>query len=257
MKRLIALIIAALLASPSSAQFGGMIGAQGSIFSGSPPVIATPVSLGSAGGTAGNSSMTITTTAAIPAGALVFVATSFNKGTTISGASISDGTNTYALAKSAGWDATSVENFELWYKENAAAVSSSATITITYSSTTAGGIGSIAAAGYATGILSSGSLDSTNSAKYTPGTAFSSGATATLAKSNELIIGAIGFYNANATVTEGTGFTTLVDFNPGTTSFFHIHLAYKIVAATTAINYQPTLSASNFGGSIVASFKGF
>jgi hypothetical protein len=34
------------------------------------------------------------------------------------------------------------------------------------------------------------------------------------------------------------------------------HLAYQIVNATTSINYQPTLSASNFGGSLIATFKG-
>lgn len=218
--------------------------------------ISTPVPLGSAAGTSGSSSMTLTTTAAIPAGALLFLATSFNKGTTISVSSVSDGTNVYSLAKSAGWEATSTENCELWYKANATAMPSGTVITITYSSTTAGGIGSIAAAGYCAGILAAAPLDSTNSAKQLPGTAFSSGATATLAQTNELIIGALGFYNANATVTEGSGFTVLVDFNPGTSAFFHVHLSYQIVNATTAINYQPTLSASNFGASIIASFKG-
>jgi hypothetical protein len=218
-------------------------------------VIGTPVPLGSAVNLSFSTTMTITTTAAIPAGSLAFVATSFNKsGSTIAVSSVSDGTNSYSLAKSAGWDATNADAAELWYKENAAAVGSGATITITYSTTASSG--AISAAGYCTGILASGSLDSTNSAQYAPSTAFSSGATATLAQAKELIIGALGFYNANATVTEGSGFTLLVDLNQGSGAFLHVHLAYQIVNATTAINYQPTLSAANFGHSIIASFKG-
>lgn len=230
---------------------------QALLASASASVIGTPVSLGSAQGTASTNSMTITTTAASPNGALLFVVTHFHKATTISVSSISDGTNNYTLARSGGWDATNQENTELWYCANAAGMGSGATITITYSSTVSGTAGSVAAAGYCSGILASSPLDSVNSTLYAPGANFSSGATATLAQAKELIIGALGFYNTNAPLSsEGGGFTGLIDFNPGTASFYHCRLAYQIVNATTAINYQPVLSASEFGHSIIASFKG-
>jgi hypothetical protein len=229
---------------------------QALLSSGGVSAIGTPVSLGSIVGTAAASSCTIVTTAAVPAGALLFLVTQFNKGTTISVSSVSDGTNNYTLAKSAGWNATNFDNQELWYCANAAAVGSGASLVVTYSSTLAVGVTPIAAAGYCTGILAASPLDSTNSAKYESGTAYSSGATATLAQAKELIIGALGFYSAACTVTEGSGFTQLVDQDQGSGNRSRVHLAYQIVNATTAINYQPTLSVANFGGSMIASFKG-
>lgn len=219
-------------------------------------VIGPPVSIGTNVGTGGGTTMTITTTQAIPKGALLLVGTIFTKSTTISVSSISDGTNSYSLAKSAGWDATNTENEELWYCANAAAIASGATITITYSATTTGTNPPIAVAAYCTGIATSSPLDKTASTVYAPGTAFSSGSSGTLTQGYELIIGFLGFYNAACTITEASGFTQINDQDQGSGARFRCHMAYQIVNATTAVNYQPTLSAANFGGSILASFKG-
>jgi hypothetical protein len=222
---------------------------------GATSVIGTPVSLGGAIGGVAASTIALTTLAAIPAGATVFVMSSFGKNTTVSVSSISDGTNTYQLAKSAGWNATNGDNDELWYAANCAAVSLGATLTVTLSSTTAAGHSPVMCAAYCTGLIAA-PLDLTNSLKYEPGTAYSSGSSGTLTQAKEIIIGGLGFYNAACTITEGSGFTQIVDQDEGSGARFRAHLAYQIVNATTSINYQPTLSASNFGGSIIATFKG-
>jgi hypothetical protein len=216
-----------------------------------------PGSLGGGVGSIGASSMTISTVSSSPAGALLLVTTIFGKSTTVSVSSVSDGTNNYTLAKSAGWDPTNFDNQELWYCANAAAMPVGSTITITYSAATIGGTNQpVACAGFCAGILAASPLDKTNSTKYEPGTAYSSGSSGTLTQAKELIIGALGFYNAACTITEGSGFSFLGDQPQGSGNLFRCHLAYQIVNATTAINYQPTLSASNFGGSIIATFKG-
>jgi len=134
----------------------------------------------------------------------LFVVTQFGKSTTVSVSSISDGTNNYTLAKSAGWDPTNFDNQELWYCANSAPLAPGATITITYSAPTIGGTNQpVACAGYCMGLTAT-PLDKTNSTKYEPGTAYSSGTTGTLTQAKELIIGALGFYNANCTITEGS-----------------------------------------------------
>lgn len=223
-------------------------------FNGGHHNLSVPTSLGSAVGASGASSVAMTTGAAIPAGATIFVGVTVGKVTTISVSSISDGINTYLLARTAGWDATGANVVELWYCPNCVGVPSGTTITATFSSTSVGGSNvPVIAAAYAEGLTSS-PLDKVNSTNYEPGTAFSSGSSGTLSQATELIIGCTGFYNAAATYTEGTGFTQIVDLDQGSGNRWRIHLAYQIVQATTAINYQPSLSANNFGGSIIATF---
>lgn len=230
-----------------------MSGARFQALLGTPPSIGVPVSLGGATGGSAVTSVTLTTLAAIPAGALVVVGVLFNKAATGSVSSVSDGTNTYSLAQASTWTANN-DIEELWYCPNALPVGSGASLVATLSGTSVGT--PLIAAAYVTGVALSSPLDGHNATKYAPATAFNSGATATLAQAKEIAFGFAGFYNAAATVTEGSGFTLLVDQVPGGSPFFHGHLAYQIVTATTALNYQPVLSASNFGGSIIATFKG-
>ena len=68
--------------------------------------ITSPVSLGTAQGSAGASSVALTTGTNIPAGSLVVVGiqVGFGSAQTITG--VSDGTNTYTRAAGAAWDAT-------------------------------------------------------------------------------------------------------------------------------------------------------
>jgi hypothetical protein len=152
---------------------------------------------------------------------------------------------------------TGDENQEIWYCANAQALASGATLTATFSSTTSGGSNQPAACcGFCTGIAFSAPLDKTNATKYEPGSAYSSGTTGTLSQQKELIIGALGCYNTSGAITEGPGFTTLNEAVQSGINYFRAHLAYQIVSATTSINYQPTFPSSNYGGSMIASFKG-
>jgi hypothetical protein len=221
-----------------------------------PGVIGTPVSLGSAQGSASASSVTLTTLAAIPAGALavVGVVAGFGTAQTITG--VSDGTNTYTRAAGAVWDATGDFVVDIWYKENAAAVSSGATLTATFSAAALGGTNvPIICAAYATGIQSASSLDKTNSGKQEPGTACASGTTGTLTQAKELVIGFAGGSQNVTSISEGSGFTQSNQRLQGAGNNWAGNLAYQIVTATTALNYQPTFSNS-FSGAVIATFKG-
>jgi hypothetical protein len=236
-----------------------MYGAQGSIFSGAPPAIGTPVSLGCALGSAGASSVTLTTTAAIPLGALVVAGVQVGFAATQTISSISDGANTYSAAVGATWDATGAFVTGLWQKANAAAVSTSASLTATFSAASSSGTNvPVICAAYVTGIQATTPLDKTASGKTEPGTAFASGSTGTLTQSNEIAFGFVGAYSNCTSVTEGSGFTTISPSPKlqGSGNQWCGNLASKTVAATTALNYQPTLTSS-FGAALIGTFKGF
>lgn len=221
------------------------------------PVITTPVTLGaSVSSAAARSSWTLTTTNAIPAGALAIVCVQapFAAAQTIT--SISDGTNSYTAAVTNAWDASTQLTVACWIKENAAAVSSSATITANFSAATIAA-SSIINAGYVIGTLSSSSLDKTNSGITSAGTAYASGTTGTLTQANEIAFGFVAMYNANASVTEGAGFTAINTVALGSGNFDQSRFAYQIVAATTALNYQPSASLATFGKALIMTIKGF
>lgn len=254
MKRFFASALAALF-------FVSQAAAQGLPFPGpgmpAKPVIGTPASLGS-GQSSSSTTVTMTTSADIPAGSLVVVGVSFNKGSSIAVSSVSDGTNSYTLARTSTWNAGPGRVLELWYKQNASAVSSGATITATANTSSSSNLNMICAA-YVTGVQTSSSLDAVNSTVYSPGTAYASGSTGTLAQANEIAFGLAGGYTAaSATVvTEGSGFTQIVERQQGSGSQEFIHLARQIVSATTALNYQPSLSVTAYGASIISTFKGY
>lgn len=218
-----------------------------------PIVIGTPTSIGTVVSSNGNpATETITTTAAIVSGNLVVVAftTASNPLRTITG--VSDGTNTYVKAFAIN-DAGPFFDLEVWYKENAAAVSSSASLTATLSGTAAGSNGFGGAAFQVSGIIASSSIDKT--ATQAAVTASPTATTAALAQANELVVGASYTADSTRTFTEASGYTNLFNFIGGTTS--RIGVGYKIVAATTAVTYNPTLSGSGTNQLGVATFKGF
>lgn len=214
--------------------------------------------IGSAGTTAGGTTISMTTTAAIPAGSTVVVAISSAKASTISVSSVSDGTNSYALAAASGWGAATLVGLDFWYVNNANPVSSGATITATFSSTNIDP-GYIAAALVLN--LQSSPFDKSNFTQYSsPTTAPSSGATATLTQANEVCFGAATGYTSPATsttLTESSGWTNLASINNGTSTRYYIIFGYKIVAATTAQNYQPTLGSAAVSVGGIATFKGY
>lgn len=214
-------------------------------------------SIGSSGTASGGTTLTMTTSAAIPAGATVVVAVIYAKSSSITVSSVSDGTNSYTQASTAAWSAGTFVAGDFWYCSPCAAVSSSATITATLSSSNIDP-GYLAAA-YVRNVKSS-PVDKSSSFQQTgPGTAFSSGSTGTLTQANEVAFGVIGGYTSPAvstSITEGSGFTTLVTLNNGASTRYFLNFAYQIVSATTALNYQPTTSANAFGISLITTFKG-
>lgn len=221
------------------------------------PSIAVPVSIGSRTTTAViQSNVGLTTTAGIPGGALALVAVFAPSGSTNSITGVSDGTNTYTRAVQSVWDVGTDSWAELWYKENAVGISSGAVIVATYAAAT-NAQPSVISGAYVTGILSSTSLDTTNNGTTVSGTAYASGSTGTLAKANEIAIGFMGEYNASTTVTDGSGFININTTTQGSGAFFNTKLSYQIVAATTALNYQPSTSVATFGKTLIATFKGF
>lgn len=255
------LFLAALFALWTHVAFaqGGPIFPGPGNTSAAPPVIGTPVSLGCALGVAASSSVTLTTTAAIPLGALVVVGVQVGFSTSQAISSVSDGTNTYSAAVSASWDATGALGTGLWQKPNAAAVSSSASLTATFSAAAVGGTNvPVICAAYVTGIQATTPLDKTNFGKFEPGTAYASGSTGTLSQVNEIAFGFVGASQNCTSVTEGSGFTTISPSPKlqGAGNQWCGNLAYRMPAVTTAQNYQPTLTSS-FGAALIATFKGF
>lgn len=258
MRRLICYLLSLWLGfAPALA--GGILPFPGPGLPTGTPVITTPVSLGSAiSSAATRSTWTLTTTAAIPGGSLVVIGIQAQKSSAISISSVSDGTNTYTRAVGNAWEVGTALVTDLWYKENATAVGSGATITATFSVATDANP-SIINAAYVTGTIASSSLDKSNSGLTNGATAYASGTTGTLTQANEVAFGFMGDYTgtSNPTVTEGSGFTNVNTTSQGSGNFFNSRLSYQIVAATTALNYQPSTSVNSFGKALIATFKGF
>lgn len=217
--------------------------------------IGTPVSIGGAASTNANvSSIAITTTANIQAGDLIVVVVSYGSATgprTVS--SVSDGTNSYSNAVALTNTANQFAQSEIWYKANASAVSSGATLTITLSAATSGSAGYNAQAFRISGASAGSPLDKALSS--TTNSTTPSIASGTLASATEILIGmSFSYYTAN-TYSESSGFT-----NAYNTSQLDISMGigYKIVAATTGVTYQPTWAATaNFDmNTLLVSFTG-
>jgi len=219
--------------------------------------ISTPVSLGSAAGAGASTSVTLTTAAAIPSGSLVVVGivVGFNAAQTITG--VSDGTNTYTQAVHSAWDATGDVVVDTWYKANASPVGAGASLTATFSSASLGGGSNVPVicAGYVSGVVAS-PLDKTNTGKTNNGTVYASGSTGALSSAKQIAWGFLGFYNATATVTEGSGFTSLVSTLNNSANHWSADLTYQIVSATTALNYQPSTSVNTFGAANLSTYIG-
>lgn len=221
------------------------------------PVIGVPVSLGSSLSTAAvRSSWTLTTVAAIPAGVLVVVGLMVPSTSALTITGVSDGTNTYTQATTDVFEVGTQTTADIWYCLNALPVSSSATITATFSTSTNAQVSQMNA-GYVTGIVNIGALDKVAHNLTNNGTAYSSTTTGTLTQANEMLFGFQGNYNANVTITEGSGYTPINTNSQGSGSFFMSRLAYQKVSATTAQNYQPSTSLATFGKCLLTTFKGY
>jgi hypothetical protein len=212
--------------------------------------IGTPASIGTAiSGTTTVSTKTFTTNANIVAGDLVVVAIGYyNSGTSpVAISSVTDGTNSYTQALSVTPSGSSPATIALYYKENATAVGSGASLVVTWGSNTfAQGI----VAARVTGIASASSLDVTQSA--TTGTNSPTVASGTLNSASEIIFGFLGGYNTSTYTEDGT-FTNIGQVAPNGDN---ASLAYQIVSATGSVTYAPTTTGGiSFSPIGLATFK--
>jgi hypothetical protein len=194
------------------------------------------------------SSITAATSAAIPAGALAVIVVGCNTTNSVTVSSVSDGTNSYTKATSVSQNG-GVGETSIWYKLNASAVSSGATITVNFS----GASGSPAQAGligaYVTG---PSALDKTN--QGTAASTTTSISTGTLSQSLEIIFGG-NFENnaASPTYTTPSGFTNVATNVTGNNGA--IALDYKKVTSTGSVTYAPSWSTGSGIGAVLATFN--
>lgn len=213
--------------------------------------IGTPVSIGSlSSGTAGSSSYSLTTTAAVVAGDLVVVVFEYDGNTALSVSSVSLGGCTFqqAVASSSGTSMAA-----LWYAMNCPGVASGSTLTVNLSTTAGGASPAIGIhAARVTGIIGTGALDSGNTAHQETTTSTPSVATGTLSRSAEALFGFAYNQNVAVTYTEASGFSTL----SSNTTNGQGRLSYKVVAANSAVTYAPSWSSSGVARTLIAPFLG-
>lgn len=216
--------------------------------------IGTPQSLGTNSLQGNNSSITLTTTNAILAGDLVVVVVALNDTSSPTVSSVSDGTNSYTLAKDSGYQGNT--DISIWYKQNAAAVGSGATITATYSAGLGGvsdGAGILAAR--VTGVVLTSSLDQTQSALAASASTVTA-TTGTLAQAIEIAFGGAVCAGGTFTYSGASGFTNISDISAIAGGNGNAALDYNIVNSTSAISYSPTFNAAGRICAVVATFKG-
>lgn len=208
-----------------------------------------------------SSGTTITLTLnGVGAGSTIIVAaiTQSSSGTA---SSISDTNGTYTLAKDSGSFGTGTgEHAMVWYMENAA--SGTHTATVTQVSTARPSWGVICEV---SGLLTSGSLDTSASGGGTTAQSLATGSTATLAQAIEFAIAiggmtSSGAGSANIGITDpptGASWLTVAATQDDTSSKPGAECAYIITAATTALSASWTWTDANTRSSAgaIATFK--
>ncbi len=203
--------------------------------------IGTPIAIGSNTAAAGTT-LVITTTANAPAGSVIVVGCIANGSfTTIA---VADGTNTYTTAAGPVANNNAMSNSAVLGGQ----LNSGSSITITSGATMAT---AFCAAAYVTG-LSTATPDKTATASSNTVT------TAALTQANEVAFGLALAYNGGASpgaVAMSSGFTILTAQTNYGVDHFSGALAYKIVAATTAVTFSWTASLTA-SQSVIATYKG-
>lgn len=227
-----------------------MSGAASAIL-GSPPVIGTPIQLGShAHASGGGTTNVITTGVNGPAGNLFVSINGNGTGATNLTGVVDSASNSYTGLSQQGDFHVGPCSARAFYALNSALLSSGDTATTTYADTYSQ-YGFLVAI---SGILTSGALD-VDAGGNTFNSSAPSISTGVLAKANEIIIGYV-FVSGGAsdTFTEAPGFTTggRLDLASGSS----LHWAYKIVSSTASVTYAPVLGTLRDGAMNAMSFKG-
>ncbi len=207
-----------------------------------------PAGIGKKSGGNGGTTNVITTSAASAAGNLIVNIAASDGSPTLS--SVADSaSNSYsagtALASPAG------RHLRAFYVQNAAALAISQTVTTTFS---ANGAGKYSAAISIQGVAASGALDVQGAGVSGTGTTPSI-ATGTLAVAAEIVIGFVLVGGGNSdSFTEASGWTSLPSIGAGGGGSI-LRMAYRVVASTASVTYNPTLGTSRDYVANVMSFK--
>lgn len=206
--RFFALIIGlCLTASLSSAQIGGLPGGGPTLPLYGAGLFGTPQTIGANSRSTSGTTLTITTSNAIASGDLVAVCvlvTGTSSAPTVSG--VSDGTNTYTAGGSP-FAVSSNTSLQIWYKTNASAVSSSASLTATFGTANSAVMAAFHVASTPTGV---GSFDKSNGSSTS--SSDSASVSVTPAQSHELYAGCSSTTTGTSTVNAysgASGFTNL------------------------------------------------
>ena len=191
-----------------------------------------------------NTSIAITTLHNLAAGNTLIVGVRTGD-TTGGGYACTDGTHAFNVDLNPPADANlgSLAIFSYYYPSGLA---SGATITISWTPIT---LDAMASAHELSGLFTASWTDKTATANAAAaGTTPSSGATATLSQAAEIAIGIVGYYQTGSTGTTLTqaGWTAITGASAQVASTYEegVLLAYKVLAATTAVTFAPTLSIS-------------
>lgn len=222
--------------------------------------IGTPTKAGSATGTTQVSSASLTTTANIPAGALIIVSVSRQNVNAVSGlTSVTDTvSNTYHSAVGNG-DGGQNQYSEVWYCLNATALPSGDTVTINGVNLLSSGPSWGFSVWYVTGIATSSALDKTNGANSNASPWATTAQTTTVA--NELLWGLFGSNQnepaaiVNADCVPTSGWTTADAITYGGNSGNSLRTSYQVVSATGSDKIGGTQTAGNAGAFCFVSFE--
>ena len=219
------------------------------------PII-TPVSIGTAVHTAidGATTLTITTTGTISQGSFVVIAVVSSAAGANPVMSISDGTNSYTKAIMA---TESVDTLEIWYKANASAVSSGASIVIFFTNPFNVGLGLAACAATVQNVSRTSPLDKTASNLPAVATPPPSVGTPSLLHNPELAIGATYSYGATSLpYTQSPGFANINSIDGGGTTIKLGMDFYITQPGDISANYAPVWTTPQDVGLVIATFIG-
>jgi len=206
---------------------------------------------------ASQTTLAVTTTAIIPAGSLIVICAANTaagaSNVLVSGINDLQG-NTYLQAVDQG-DAAGPNNNAIWYSYTGNAVPSGTVVTTTWAAAITAAIVNIL---YATATDLSGPLDKTQKSTGSS-TAATTGATAALSQPSEIAFASLMSAANGAVTISGTtaGFTNLTRRASGTATTGNLVMfpAYQVVAATAALTYAGTLSATQVWDGVIATFR--
>lgn len=210
--------------------------------------LGTPTSIGTRR-VAGTTTVVLTTTASVPAGAMIFVLAATPNGDTVAISSCADSVgNTYTAGTSYTPGGSTAARIRPFWVPNATALGSGGTITVTCSGT---GEVKYLSACYVTGADTTTPLSDEGPGQGL-GLSSTSISTGTLSNANCVVFGIIaGDSLNNGAFSSGTGFTTGVDNAGGTRSV----ISYKLVTSTASVTYNPSWVGNSDGAVNWIAFK--